>query len=432
MTTDNKKITHDESEDKKIKKTMDYSIKQGVGYAISIGSGNNFFTPYALALKASNIEVSLLSSIPNLFMSILQMFTPKLMEKHDRKKMVLSAIFIQALIFTLIILLFLIRRYAIIIFIILVTLYTSMSAIKNPAWRSWISDIVPENMRGKFFGKRQKIIIIVQILTMLLAGFILDKFRKINVFYGFVIIFSIAFVGLIISLIFMSKHYEPKLKIDRSSHFTFIQFIKKAPKNNFGRFALFIGLMAMSVYIAAPFFSVYMLRNLNFSYVIYTIVNVASFIGLALGMAFWGKLSDEIGNKKVLEISSYFISIYPFFWFLSTSPIFLSVINVLSGFFWAGFNLSSFNFVFDAVTRERRGLCSAYTNSLTGLGIFVGSLLGGLISKYAHVWFGVIPLLFIISGALRILMSTSFMKKIREVRTNVRPFTLQYFVRRNP
>ncbi len=421
----------DDIKDEKIKKTMEYCLEEGAAYSVSVGAGNNFITPYAIKFNATNMQISLLSSIPNIVNSILQMFTPKLMEKHDRKKIVVTSVFIQASLWIPIIMLYFAKDYAPYLLIFLVTLYTMMNSLISPAWRSWISDIIPEKIRGKFFGQRNRLMIVVQIISMILVGFLLDKTKSFNVFVGFAIAFFMAFLGRMTSGYLLTKHYEPKFVMSKKKYFSFFQFIRKAPKNNFGRFALFIGLITASVYIAAPFFAVYMLRNLSFSYTVYTIVNIFSYVGLALGMGFWGKISDEIGNKKVLEISSYFISTYPFWWLISGNPIFLSIINLMSGFFWAGFNLSSFNYIFDAVSRERRGICAAYTNSLTGIGIFIGSFVGGILSEKINADFNVILIIFAISGVMRLATTAVFMRKIREVRLHVKPLSFSYFIRKN-
>ena len=167
-------------ENEEIKKTMKLSIKEGVAYSISIGAGNNYITPYALSFNATNGQIAMLSSIPNLLNSIFQMFTPKLMNKYSRKKIVVSSVFIQALLWIPIIFLSLLYlKYKTIsvpyMLIILVTLYTIMNSFISPAWRSWISDIIPDNIRGFFFGMRSKFATIAEITTMIIAGFILDK-----------------------------------------------------------------------------------------------------------------------------------------------------------------------------------------------------------------------------------------------------------------
>ena len=48
---------------------------------------------------------------------------------------------------------------------------------------------------------------------------------------------------------------EIKLKLEESYYFTFWEFIKKAPSNNFGRFAIFRALMDFSVSIFLPLFN---------------------------------------------------------------------------------------------------------------------------------------------------------------------------------
>ncbi len=419
------------------RKTMKLSLKEAAAYSVSVGAGTNYITPYALAFNASNSQIALLASLPNLLSSLFQMFTPKLMEVFRRKDITVSAIFTQALLWIPIILLIpFYRIYPKItpyMLIILVTFYSTLNAFISPIWRSWISDIVPEKRRGDFFGTRNRFAIFAEVSSMLLAAFLLDKTKVIGkVFFGFALIFSAAMIGRFLSGYFLLKHYEPKFKPEKGKYFSFLQFIKKAPKNNFGRFAIYWALLTAAIYIAAPFFSVYILKDLKFSYISYTLLIVSSSVGMIFGMYFWGKISDYVGNKKVLSITGFTLPLVPILWILSANLIYLIIVRLVSGFFWAGFSLSSYNFIFDAATRARRGLCVAYTNVMNGVGMFIGSALGGLISTHFPFSFmGAIPFIFVLSALARFVVSFTMLRKINEVRTSVKELGILYLIRHN-
>ena len=61
-----------------------------------------------------------------------------------------------------------------ILLIVFYCLQIGVGAIAGPAWFSWMGDLVPKEKRGKYFGKRNRILQAVTIITMLTAGFLLD------------------------------------------------------------------------------------------------------------------------------------------------------------------------------------------------------------------------------------------------------------------
>jgi len=179
----------------------------------------------------------------------------------------------------------------------------------------------------------------------------------------------------------------------------------------------------LAVSIASPFFTVYMLRELGFTYMWFTIVTLSSGVFSLLALPFWGKFADKYGNKLVIVIASFFIPLVPILWIFSTSKLYLILVpSLIGGVFWGGFNLSAFNFIYDSVKREHRALCSAYYNMLMGIGIFAGAIIGGLIAKYAPITFmSIFLFIFLVSGLARALMAIIFLPQIKEVRKTKRP-----------
>ena len=250
--------------------------------------------------------------------------------------------------------------------LIFFSVYIIVLNIASPAWFSWIGDVVDEGYRGKWFAKRNFILGFVSIIFTLLAAFLLDFFKKNNyTMIGFAVLFFCAMIARLISRYYVGKTYEPKLKLEKGYYFSFFQFIKKAPSNNFGRFAIFRALLNFAVAISSPFFAVYMLRNLNFSYTAFMAVILAETLFGLLIMKQWGKFADKYGNYEVMKITAAFIPLYPILWLISNSFIYLILVPALvGGIAWAGFNLASGNFIYDSVTPKRRGLAVSYYNVL--------------------------------------------------------------------
>jgi MFS family permease len=163
------------------KASLRYSIKEGVAWATCNALGPSYIAPYAIALKANNLQIGLLTSIPNLAANLSETRAPKLMEKVCRKKIVITGTFIQGLVLLPIAALALIfpiidpnTLIAPTILIMLYTIYLVLGSFTTPAWFSWMGDLVRDEERGRFFGRRNAITGIASISAMLAAGVFLN------------------------------------------------------------------------------------------------------------------------------------------------------------------------------------------------------------------------------------------------------------------
>ncbi|PIU22242.1 MAG: hypothetical protein COT14_02120 [Candidatus Diapherotrites archaeon CG08_land_8_20_14_0_20_30_16] len=436
-----KKIQKREAiEEKKARAT---SIKEGVAYSVSEGFGTNYITPYALSIGANNAQIGILKSLPQLVGTFAQLYTIKEMWKYNRKKIVFIGVLIQAILWLAIIsvgtLYFVFGLYSKITPTLLIIVYTLLIAFGTatiPAWSSWMKDLVPEKLMGKYFGNRNKILGSVVLLSLLGAGFVLDYFKQTYLFLGFVILFGLAFIGRLISVYYLKKQYEPEFEVEREYYFTFRQFVKKLPYTNFGKFVIFYGTMLFATSIAVPFFAVYMLTDLEFSYLLFTIILIVGTASRLLFMPLWGKLSDKYGNVTTIKNTAKMIPFVPLLWFLSPLIIklnpslilpYLIIVEGFSGFCWAGFDLSASNFIYATVSRQKMALCVTYHSIITNVGVFVGTIIGGIIATLSISFWWITPLLFVflLSFVLRAVSCIFFLSKIKEERTDVKQFKME-------
>ena len=383
------------------------------------GFGETYIAAFAIFLMANDFQIALLASLPLLMGSLSQFFAVKLIHLFkSRKKFVVATAAIQALTWLPIILVFYLNGWSIFFLIAFSVVYWTSGMIAGPAWNSWISDLVSPNERGVYFGKRSRIIGLITLLSIIGGGVILDIFNKgISTQYiGFVVIFSISLIARLTSAFFLNKKYEPQFEIKEEKDFSFLTFLKQIRYNNYGLFVVFLCLMNFSVYIAGPFFAAYWLYDLQLSYSAYMIIISAAFVTRYISLPVWGFLSDRYGTKRILSITGYLMPITPILWMLSTNFYVLVLIQFYSGAVWAGFELSSFNFIFDTTTSSNRARCVAYYNILNGVAIFAGALLGSLFVQFHSLFWSKYYIVFLLSGLLRYSVSIAFLPKLKEVR----------------
>lgn len=409
-------------------KTCRLSIEEGSATSIMTGAGIDYITPYALALNANNAQIGFLSAFTSLISPFSQIFCPRLMEKYSRKKIITISVSLQAFMWLPILLLSLFfhqniwQKHLPVLLIVFYSLLSVFGAIDVPAWFSLMGDVVPENIRGRYFGKRNKITGAVALITTVIAAFILDFFKtKGIVLLGFSILFLLASLARFFSAFLLKKHFDPELHLEKSYYFSLWEFIKKAPNNNFGRFVIYVSCIHLATAVAGPFFAVYMLKDLGFSYTTYMLIIISASVVSLIVMPFWGKFSDKYGNRELLKLGSFLIPFLPILWIFSPSPLYLILVpQAISGVGWAAFNLAASNFIYDCVTIPRRGLCVAYFSILVGIGAFIGASIGGLLVQHLKIGFmNKFLFIFLISGILRLITTICGIGKINEFRKEV-------------
>ena len=402
-----------------VKKSLRYSLFDGAAFAVMDGMTASFLTPFAVALNASVQMIAALTYIPQLLGAFFQLFAARLVELiRDRKRILVASSLLHAFLWIPLLLVPYASQNQRYLLIVYVTLQTIIAQIMNPVWNSLMGDIVPKYERGRFFGLRSKIVGASSFVAAIIAGLILNYSSKMHPFLGFTILFVIAFAARLLTAIFKNMMYNPEPDLAHEEKFSLIDFVKRMDKTNYGHFVIYLSLFKLAVNIASPFFAVYMLRDLNFTYIQFTLVIAAEMIASFISMGVWGKLIDNKGTKFVLYISGILTPLIPMFWLFSRNFYYLCIVEIFSGIAWAGFNLSSSNFIFDAVQPENRVRCIAYFKFFEGLAVFAGALLGGFLINHIPAWIFIssIPFVFLISGILRLIVSVVFIPTLKEAR----------------
>lgn len=407
------------------------SVRDGISYAVMLGAGENLLGPFGVFLRATTIEVGLLATLPQFFGAVMQWVGALALDHlRTRRFFVVVSALVQASVWLPILLLpFWFQQGEIVgvVLIILVTIYHGIAGVIAPIWTSLIGDLVPPENRGAFFGQRNRLTGMATFISLVLAGIILHLFERTgHTSIGFLIIFGVALLARFDSARWLTRHEDPPFEVSPDQAFSFRQFLQRSSKSNYAQFVFFFGAINLAVAFSSPYCAIYMLEDLKFSYLEFTIVTSMATVTQFLTFRYWGALGDRFGNKKILNLCGWGIGIVPFLWLVSANIWYLLIIQVLAGFVWAGFSLASSNFVFDAVSSPKRARCIAYRGVIHGTCVLVGSLAGGWLAGHLKTigftgpWFWLpassFPAIFLISGLMRFFAAGFFLSKFKEVR----------------
>ena len=312
--------TKDQVTSNELEKGLKFIIYDGIcTQSMGALTGGAFLVAFALGLGASNFYIGLLAAIPFLAQTI-QIPAVFLVEKV-RARRGLSIIFsgVSRMFWypiALIPILFVRESSAgLYLLIASLVLYAGLGAVAATSWNSWMRDLVPQDILGRFFSKRMMISTAIGVVLILIAGFVVDYWDAVHPDHQ-LYIYSILFIaGMAVGLYglyFLWRTPEPDMKKKGEVPSMKSLFSQPLRDVNFRRLLIFSVPWSFAINLVTPFFTVYLLQRLGYSLSLVVGLSVLSQLTNIVFLRIWGRLSDRFSNKSILSVSRSFVSpVYP-------------------------------------------------------------------------------------------------------------------------
>ena len=391
------------------------SFWDGAFATVMVALSETFGIAAAVSLDAPSMAIALLGSIPLLLGSLGQYFLPAVIDtRRARKTQVLLGVGLQAFfLFACAFAGFLRRPYAAWAYVASIALAGVSANVTTASWVSWMGDLVPLEIRGRHFAWRSRLFACVNLSCAMIAGLSAANYSTRNAPWAFfTVIFVCAAFFRALSYQMLKRQYEPPVPMTGAR-----PSFRVAPTPDFSFFSLAHALMQGAAAMSAPFFGVFYLRDLHFSFLALAVTSCCTVGGSIISLPAWGKLADRIGNRSTLRISGLMVGLMPLPYLFLTTRGAIYALNLVGGIAWAGYNLVSFNHLLSASENKDRTRLFAYASAVTGVVVFVMTLLGGVLSAHLPAWFAY-PLqsLFLVSCAVRMCTFSWFFPRLHEYR----------------
>ncbi|HQO11798.1 MAG TPA: MFS transporter [Petrotogaceae bacterium] len=388
--------------------TMKYAIAEGATYnAAYIGTQGFIFTTLSIYFNATPLQLSIMTTMP-LAASMIQIIIPYLYRifRNRKELLVITAFFarIATVLIPISILFDFTNSY--ILFVVMM-IFSIFSSFTGNVWTSAMKQIVPDSVRGSYFGLRNYITSIITVVFTMVYSYLM---KTDSTKLGLLIVSTLMFIFFISSVFLLSKHSIPdtlikKEKIDNP----FTPFQDK----DFRKYLLFTSFWNFSIEFCKPFFSYYQVAILKADY---TFLGLASTISALLSMflyILYGKFSDKFGNKNTIRIGIIFSLTGPLIFLFMTPDnyIMMTLLDAfITSFAWAAINLGYFNLLLESAKEpsEMYFSLNAFICGISAIAAsFIGGNLGNLLQKksfviFDHLFFG-IQFIFFLEILLRII-----------------------------
>jgi HEAT repeat protein len=345
---------------------------------------------YALYLGADTVFIGRLAAVQALA-GMATLAGAFLVERRNERRVwcgVLSGIGRMIWFLTALSALFLSPSPALAVLLIITTLSLTLVNLGVPAWMSWMNDLVPAGVRGRFFARRSVYLTLVSVLAAPLVGRALDLGKvHIGERYTYALLFALAGVFGLANLFLLLAQPEPAYtKPEKTPRLTLEYFLGPLRNVAFRRFLFAVTGWAFAQSVAGPFFAVFQLKTLGFSFfAVQAVGAIAALTTLAFTPAV-GYLADKYGNKALYIIAYIVVTIIPLFWALMRPDLpvltwtLLIVAQSLSGIIGAMMGITQFNLMLGLSPSGETARYSALFTATTGLAGFLGPQVGGLLA----------------------------------------------------
>jgi MFS family permease len=274
-------------------------------------------------------------------------------------------------------------------------------------WSSWIGDLVPARIRGRYFGRRNRWVHGTTFVALVAGGLLLHATepRAAEAMgaggLGFAVLYGLAALFRLGSAVLLLRSYEPPFTppaVDDRLR-TVLTGSEGAPARGV---VLSGSLVLLAVCVGSPFFAPYMLGELRFSYTTYLVAQGFIVIAKVVALPLWGRAVDRYGPRRVYTVAVLLIGLIPLPWIGTTEVAIVCAAQVLSGTAWAASEVGLLSLTLAAAPPRRRSVLLAAQSVAHGVAQFAGGLLGaGLL----HLLPGRFAVLFAVTAALRLLVA---------------------------
>lgn len=352
-----------------------------------------FLAGFAVALDASNFLIGVLAAIPFL-VQFLQFPAVLLVEHVRRRRMmsVVSSLFARIFILAIAAAPLLPHDTAIIAVALLIAINQGFGAFGGCAWNSWMRDVVPERIYGRFYGRRNFATTTLSMVLSLSAGMLISAWKTRypgHDAYAYSALFVVGGLIGMIGVYILARTPEPPMAPPDEQFHPFRLLSAPFHDDNFRRLLSFLGMWSFAVNLAAPFLTVYMLRTLGLPMSRVVMFNVISQLANLAFLHIWGRLGDRFGARPVLRVAAPLFLLCLLAWSLTGQrwldglllPL-LVVLHLLMGIATAGVVLASSNIAMKLSPIGRATSYLAANSVVTSLSASIASLAGGACADF--------------------------------------------------
>ncbi|MGC3997789.1 MAG: MFS transporter [Anaeromyxobacter sp.] len=364
----------------RLRRSLRASTLEGIGAElITACVGPTLLTAWALHLGCTPLEVGSLAALPQLA-QVVQLPAAWVTALFGRRRVAVLTVAVgreSFLPLALLPFLDLAPQTARWLLMVVAASSAVVGVLGNNAWTAWMGELVPERLRGRYFGRRTALCTLGSVLAGVGTARLLDLLTtRRDAGFALAALAALAcLTGLFTTGCMLRQHDRPTPRQVPSLRSAL------APLRDPAARPLFVYQLCWnaSVGLAGAFFVLHLLRNLRLGFTVVALQAATAALVKVLAAPLWGKAIDRFGARPVLAACSFGAAVLPLCW-LAATPAFpwpIAADALVGGIAWSGHALASFAMPLAVAPRRDRSFYLA-TFAMAGGGAYaLGTLLGG-------------------------------------------------------
>lgn len=368
------------------RRSLRYSVAEGmVAEAFTACTSNAMLTAWALALDCGALLIGLLWSLPYLA-QLVQFPAAWLTSRLGGRKTAIAAVGLsRQLPLPLVVVPFLAVPLAVkqALFVAITALAALLGVVGNNGWTTWMGELVPSRLSGRYFGRRTALCTLAGTLGALGAGLLIDASRKRGLEREGLAAMSLVACVLGAATTALMRQQRDAPHPAPQPLPTWSTLLEPWRDPAVRRALTFNLAWNAAVGLAASFFQIHMAQNLGMGFLIISAYVAATAVVRMLVSPMWGVALDRVGSRPVLVACTLVISTIPAIWIFASAhswwPVGVDIL--LGGAVWAGFNQAIFQLPLRVTPRRNRAFHLAAFSTAGGLAFALSSTLAGAFAQ---------------------------------------------------
>jgi len=267
--------------------------------------------------------------------------------------------------------------------LIAVTIFTALLAsVGGNAVLVWHGDLVPERFRGRYFGLRDALFTISAMISSMVAGIVLDRYKASgSVGGGLAGITAVACFAGAGSTYFMTRQRDPAPSSPCALTSSAVRRIIST--GALRRVLSYEFAWNGALGLTASAFTVYMLVTLHLSFTEMAVYAATVAIVRSIVVVHWGRAIDARGAGRALMFCSLGLVLVPAVWFLSRTdrlwPVWAGA--VLEGALLGGHSVATNKLWLAVTSRDERPVSIAILKTAEGASYGLGAAVAALVLR---------------------------------------------------
>ena len=363
-----------------------------------LGVSESYLGAFAVELGHDNGALAILATVPPLCGALAQLCAPWLsMSLGSRKRLVVLGALLQALTHLGFMQIAAAANTSFATLLAVKVAFWTSGMVIGPPWNAWMASLTEGIPRASYFLWRTILCHLALLVSFLWSGSFLQQGRASDVYGAFALLFGMGLGARGLASMFLLLQIDPEPPVLRSVSLR--GRLREAVKLGPWKLAIAIGLLQFGAHVSVPFFTPYMLRDLELELDTFAVLTAISIVGKAVSLPLWGALAKRSGLSALMTISVTGIATVPAIWVWATSFADLVLVQMVGGIVWAGFEYASFQLLLGTAPKASSIEFFSISSTLTGVLQLGGSMLGTALLQNGSDFHSV----FLLSSLLRFL-----------------------------